>query len=430
MTSVLRRDFLMLAAGSIGRDRAYWRRSRPDFAIFLPSGHDDGTNQQVVAAATPKKTLIVTWTSGSAESRADHRQVVSRSTDGGRTWSHPLVLDQQGYSKDGVGDGHRAQYGFPVVVPSTGRVYVFYSKNTGQNQTREDTNAILTFAYSDDDGETWGKGPKIELERCEWSHPDPAADPNWVSIYAPLRSSRGTVIAGVGRYKAGPGLTGGYRGMERETELCFYRFDNVLTERDPARLTVSTFPKGGRGLRLPRKDNPKYMWSNEPGLIELADGRIFAAFRTRNDCVYWTQSADQGVNWSPTAPLLYRNGGEPMLNPNAPCPIVKLSDGRIVILFYNQPVRQAVKKEFGARDPVWISVGHETPGKPQPVEFGRPRKFMDIAGEMVPGGTAWPQIASYSSFLEYNGKLHLFYNDCKYFVLGKAVPDEFLEPRW
>ena len=28
------------------------------------------------------------------------------------------------------------------------------------------------------------------------------------------------------------------------------------------------------------------------------------------------------------------------------------------------------------------------------------------------------------------GKLHLFYNDCKYFVLGKVVPDEFLEPQW
>jgi hypothetical protein len=53
---------------------------------------------------------------------------------------------------------------------------------------------------------------------------------------------------------------------------------------------------------------------------------------------------------------------------------------------------------------------------------------MDIKGEMIPGGTAWPQIASYSSFLEYRGRLWLFYNDCKYFILGKVVPEELIRP--
>jgi hypothetical protein len=47
---------------------------------------------------------------------------------------------------------------------------------------------------------------------------------------------------------------------------------------------------------------------------------------------------------------------------------------------------------------------------------------------MIPGVTAWALIASYSIFFEYEGKLYLFYNDCKYFVLGKVVPPALLKP--
>lgn len=119
---VSRRTFLQAVTFPIGADRLIWRRSHPDFAIYLPSGYGDRTNQQVVAAETPKGTLIVTWTIGAFESAPDHRQVVSRSTDDGRTWSPPLVLDSQGLDKKGNGDGMRAQYGFPFVVPSTGRI--------------------------------------------------------------------------------------------------------------------------------------------------------------------------------------------------------------------------------------------------------------------------------------------------------------------
>jgi hypothetical protein len=53
---------------------------------------------------------------------------------------------------------------------------------------------------------------------------------------------------------------------------------------------------------------------------------------------------------------------------------------------------------------------------------------MNIHGQMPPGGTAWPQVASYSSFVEFEGKLYLFYNESKYYVLGKVVPETMLIP--
>ncbi len=411
----------------IGADRQIWRRSNPDFAIFLPSGYGDRTNQQVVAAATPKGTLIVTWTVGAWEGAVDHRVVVSRSTDQGKTWSQPLVLDSQEFEPGKTPDGHRAQYSFPFVHSETGRIYIFYSKNTGQSQVREDTTAVLTLAWSDDDGITWRRGPVLPLPRCEWSHPDPSSDPNWINIFAPIRTKAGTVICGAGRYKAGPDLHKGWQGRsdDRETELVFFHFENILTERDPMRLRVNVYPGGPRGLRIPRKGAPNKVWSNEPCLTELSDGRIFCSIRTRNDAVYYTVSADQGRTWQDPEPLRYTNGGAIMLNSNAPCPVIRMKNGRVVILYYNRENGSAA--QFGSRDPVWIASGRETLGKHQPVEFGQPSIFMDIKGEMVPGGTAWPQIASYSSLLEHNGRLWLFYNDSKYFILGKVVPEALLK---
>jgi hypothetical protein len=433
---ISRRDFFCIASTlgalraddlSLGADRLMWQRTNPDFPIYLPSGYADRTNQQVVAAHTPRGTLIVTWTMGEYESAPDHRPVVSRSTDDGRTWSNPLVLDCQDFDKKGAGDGKRAQYSFPFVVRETGRIYIFYSKNTGQSQVREDTTAVLKFAYSDDDGVSWQRGHVIPLPRCEWSHPDPKADPNWISIYAPIRTKKDTVICGVGRYKAGPDLYKGWpkstAGSDRETELVFFRFDNILEERGVPHLKVSVSPEGSRGLRIPRKDDPAHVWSNEPCLTTLSDGRIFVTIRTRNDAVYYTLSADEGRTWNPPRSLCYTNGGEVMENSNAPCPVIRLADGRIVLMYYHC---KNGATQFGSRDPVYLAVGRETLNKPQPVEFGRPRLFMDIHGKLPPGDTSRPQIASYSSFLEHKGKLYLFYNDCKYFILGKVVPEDLL----
>jgi len=110
-----------------------WRRTDPDSAVYLPRGQDDRCNQQVNAVLTPKGTLVVVWTMASVEGRLDQRVVVSRSGDRGRTWSQPKVLDGQEN-----GNGRLATYGFPFLTPRTGRIYVFYAKNTGQNSVRAD----------------------------------------------------------------------------------------------------------------------------------------------------------------------------------------------------------------------------------------------------------------------------------------------------
>lgn len=398
-----------------------WRRTEPLSPIYLPtkeSKPNDRTNQQVVGIVSKTGAYLVTWTMASVESKQDQRVVFSRSTDRGRTWSAPQVIDQDSEEHPGA-----ASYGSLFQVPETGRVYLFYLKNDpAETKVRRDITGWFRWQYSDDDGITWHRvRARFNMGRGEWTPKEPDRPSSWIGIYSPHTTSRGDVLFSFARY--GLKQEGGRGYGNWMTEPYFLRLENVLTEPDPEKLEFSVFPDSPRGLRIER-DAGLY-WGNEPSWIELSDGRLMTAIRTRNDAVYYAVSGDWAETWTEPQPLRYREGGEIVRNPNAPCPMVKLSDGRIVLLYYN-----AVKNNtFGPRNPVWITVGREKLGADPPVEFGQPVKFMEVP-DTPPLGSTYIQIASYSTMVEHEGKVLLFYNDCKHWVLFKHIPERFLHPRF
>jgi len=411
---------LMLCPGLFAANGAKvpgnWRRSEPLSAIYLPTtdSRNDRCNQQVVGIVTKAGSYVVTWTMASEEGKPDQRVVVSRSTDEGATWSQPIRLD--GHAQEDPG---AASYGWLFQAPESGRIYCFYLKNDPRVVTvRRDITGWLRWQYSDDDGVTWRRvGARFDMGRGEWTPDDRGVPTSWIGIYSPHVTSRGDVLFSFARY--GLKKSGGRGYGNWMTEVHFLRLDNLLTEPDPAKLTFTVLPDGPRGLRIERAEG--MYWGNEPSWIELDDGRLMTAIRTRNDAVYYALSGDRGKRWTTPEPLRYRDGGEPILNPNAPCPMIELADGRIVLLFYN--ARQS--NTFGPRNPVWITVGREDLDARQPVTFGEPVKFMEVQGA-PPLGSTYVQIASYSSLVEHDGKLLLFYNDCKHWVLFKHVPRELL----
>jgi hypothetical protein len=211
------------------------------------------------------------------------------------------------------------------------------------------------------------------------------------------------------------------------TEVFFLRMDNVLRETDASRLAFTLLPRAPEGLRVKRKvqGDTELFWGNEPSWVEVSDGRLITAFRTRNGAVYYAVSRDWGETWTKPEPLLNRDEGELLKNPSAPCPMVRLKDGRIILLFYNQ----TPDSTFGPRNPAYLVVGRESLESRQPIEFGKPVKFMEVTG--VPKrGTTYVQVASYSSLVEHEGKVLLFYNDCKHWVLFKVIPGDLIEPRF
>jgi len=394
-----------------------WRRSEPLSAIYLPTtdSKNDRCNQQVVGIVTKVGSYVVTWTMASEEGKPDQRVVVSRSTDEGATWSRPTRLD--GHRQEDPG---AASYSCLFQVPGSGRIYCFYLKSDPKVVTvRRDVTGWLKWQYSDDDGVTWCRvSARFDMGRGEWTPDDPGVPTSWIGIYSPHITSQDEVLFSFARYGLKKRGSRGYGNWM--TEVYFLRLNNILTEPDPEKLTFSVLPEQPQGLRIERAEG--MYWGNEPSWIELGDGRLMTAIRTRSDAVYYALSSDRGNSWTTPKPLRYRDGGEPILNPNAPCPMIKLADGRIVLLFYN--AKQA--NTFGPRNPIWITVGREDLNARQPVTFGEPFKFMEVAGT-PPLGSTYVQIATYSSLVEHDGKLLLFYNDCKHWVLFRHVPRELLD---
>jgi len=402
-----------------------WRRTCPDLKVYIPSAElgDDAENQHFLVLPTKRGAWLAVWTMATRENHMDQRVVVSRSIDKGATWTRPVVIDGQADN-----NGQRASWGFPFVVPEMGRIYVFYNKNIGVTDAREDTTGVLRFRYSDDDGLTWSKETHdLRIGDAAIDHPDPAQPKNWIVFQIPIILD-GQVVTGFTRwasrqYDATRDL------FKQNSEIFFINFENILTERNPARLTISTLPGSGHGLRVPRRDMPSVSVAQEPTLVRLSDGRWVCAMRNLNGDISIAISSDRGRSWTDTYPVRSGPGGEVMHNPIAPCPMYDLGDGRYLLLFYNNDGTanggKGPSDYTKNRFPAYITIGRETGDAQQPLRFGKPKMLCTSNGVRL-GPSGRTEVATYPSLLQENGLRVLFYPDRKHFLLGKYISDEWL----
>ncbi|MCC6442692.1 MAG: exo-alpha-sialidase [Armatimonadetes bacterium] len=397
-----------------------------DLTVFRPASDTgpDAENQHFLVAATPKGSFLAFWTQASVENAPDQRVVMSRSLDRGQTWTPPAVL-----AGDREGKGHRAQWAFPFVVPYTGRVYVFYNQSTGGRDVREDTTGLLACRFSDDDGLSWSPSFTLPIRKSAVSNPEPESPENWIAYQPPIITSQGAVLVGFTRWASRAVQPEG-EVFDRDSEIWFLRFGNLLTESDPARLIVTTLPEGEHGIRVPRPDRQTISAAQEPSLVHLSDGRLLTVFRTLTGMIYFSTSADGGRTWQLPAPLRSSPGGSPIRQPIAPCPLYKLRDGRFLLIFHNNDGTanggngpMDYKKN---RRPAYLSVGRELSGRPdQPLLFAAPRLLCDNGG--IPAGPIGrTEIATYPSLFEWEDRVCFFYPDRKHFLLGKILSPALL----
>ncbi|GAF88054.1 unnamed protein product, partial [marine sediment metagenome] len=126
-------------------------KEQADFVVYVPSAAraDDAENQHFLVTPTIKGTFLAVWTQASVENAPNQGIVISRSLDKGISWSEPVRIAGRNNRTDYVAkQDNQASWGFPFVVPSTGRIYVFYNQNMGIADPREDVTGRLTFRYS------------------------------------------------------------------------------------------------------------------------------------------------------------------------------------------------------------------------------------------------------------------------------------------
>lgn len=131
-------------------------------SVIFRSGEEGYSNYRIPSLITTKSGSLLAF----CEARKDHRGdsgnidlVVKRSTDGGKTWSPPLVVWDAG--------DHTAGNPCPVIDQRTGRIINIVCWNLATDHGRDlhagtsvDTRRVYQ-THSDDDGLTWSEPKEI-----------------------------------------------------------------------------------------------------------------------------------------------------------------------------------------------------------------------------------------------------------------------------
>ena len=350
-----------------------------------------------------------------------------RSLDRGKTWEDRVYVIEPGKLEP----GKTIEMG--QLLPLDDRIYQFHIQHT-----RVDTRfGKLKYTVSYDDGKTWegpeGPGSLYSLESPAYEL-SPESD-GWhlmapgITIW-PAGSENATKYSSSAEWLLPMNVsTDPLPLSEIRSELVFAISRNVFTAEDPADISFEFYPPPPHGVKVPLESAPAESLGQEPQVVQLSDGRLFAVCRTGNGCIYYTVSEDLGRSWREARPLCYKEGGPRLLHPNCPCPLTKLSGGRYALLFCNND-----GTAFGGADPfdhtknrqpVYITIGRETGSKTgQPLEFSEPRLLCTIEG--FHPEQHWRDL-TYGFFLEDQGEYYHFYNAVWRFIQVNRVDPKLVE---
>jgi hypothetical protein len=273
---------------------------------------------------------------------------ITLSADQGETWSPFALCNAQAY-------------GVPLVTPD-GRIYALTPH---------------LFTFSDDGGVTWSEQYVVPAYPQGWS--------GW-SVGMPLK---------VGDLAYLPWARIALPHPPRRTEVYFLRSDNLLTEKDPARLRWEMIPTSGGGLKGPDWDQPEHR-SEEPHIVSLSDGTLYTVFRTDQGYIAYARSRDAGDSWSAPQVLTYEPGGSrPFKHPLA-CPSLwACGEGRYLLFFHNHS-----GTTYAERNPAWISGGVEVESE---IRWSEPEILLYSDDLTYDSGRI-----SYPGFLQQDGRYWIF----------------------
>jgi hypothetical protein len=327
-----------LAAGAAPRD---WR----NIETGLPMPAEAYADQPYVVVTRDGKWVCLVSIGPVREGAPGNRTVATVSADRGKTWSRPVDVNRT--------------YAVPLLTPY-GRIYSI----TPQHLT-----------WSDDGGATWSARTTVPMRPAVGE----SGRVNGWTVAMPVVAG-GSVWVPWAKINQPKPLG--------KTEVFFLSSDNILAERDAAKLRWTLHPDRDRGILPPAGEV-----AEEPHLVELSDGTLYAVFRTELGIIGHVTSRDRGVTWSEVAPLAYADG-RPIRNPRA-CPSLwKTANGRYLLWFHNHGGR-----DYHDRNPAWISAGTERNGR---IEWSQPEVL--LYGDDLSDGRGR---LSYPGFFEDGGRYYI-----------------------
>ena len=376
----------------------------PDFVVYIPRVDPDKLgdcyNDHFQVFEGVNGHLFATTCQATCEGALDQHVTFFRSDDLGKTWSEPKVL---------VGPATFgslapiASWGFAMVSKS-GRIYVIYNQyQEGKVSTNRQHTGLMAGIYSDDLGETWSAPQLIPIPRSTNDSPDKTIPPEWVVWQRPLRlGENDKYLVGVTRYVA-PQYHHKYRTVAE-----FIRFENIDDDPEPENIETRWFMTNDQALH-------KGTFCEEPSIVKLPDGRLFALMRTGIGSPCWSVSNDLGESWTQPEILLDRDDGKPFLQPVSPCPIYDWNGATAGSGYYYAFIHNKFdfnnSNPWQNRGPIYLIAGSYQAGARQPIWFGEPQLFVDR-----PAGNSF-----YTSTTQINGDSVLWYPDQKFYLLGRRI---------
>jgi hypothetical protein len=225
---------------------------------------------------------------------ASARIVGIHSDDNGRTWSKPRIIVEKGDALNVMS--------VSMLRLGDGRIAMFYVvKNSGLDSGP-------WMRTSEDEGVTWSEARRV------------VGAPGYFVLNNDriIRTSKGRIIVPVAFNRAKKREPGGTPGTEhindiRGIAMWFFSDDEG-----------ATWKEAGSWWAMPRHSRRGLQ---EPGVVELANGRLFSWVRTDQGAQYGFHSRDGNV-WSPPEPTS-------MMSPVSPASIKRLPGSDALLAIYN-----------------------------------------------------------------------------------------------
>ena len=364
----------------------------------------EGYADQPYIVKTDDSSWLCVMTTGRGIEGAGGQHVISmRSTNQGRTWEQIVPIEPA--------DGPEASYAVLLKVPS-GRIYAFYNHNTDRVQEvkredkgvykRVDSLGHYVFKFSEDHGRTWSaqryEVPIREFD-CDRNNVYGGKLRFFWNVGRPLILGDAALMT---LHKVGAMGAGFFA----QSEGAFLKSRNILTERDPAKITFETLPDGDVGLRTPAGGGRV---AEEQSIAKLSDGSLYCVYRTIDGWPACAYSKDGGHSWTQPAYASYAPGGRRIKHPRAANFIWNCSNGKILYWFHNHGGRfvgelgaggKAGRSPYDDRNPAWIAAGREvdTP-QGKRIEWSQPEILLYDDDPYIR--------MSYPDFVEDGGKFYV-----------------------
>lgn len=282
-------------------------------ALDLAPGQDNPRNSEGAFIEAGQE-LLFCYSRFAGSSDADHAVAdiaCIRSRDGGKSWSAPEIIVTRA-SHDAMNI-----MSVSLLALDEKRIGLFYLVRKTWDDLR------LFLRVSDDAGRSWSE-PGVCMPRKGYF----VVNNDRVIR---LASSRILVPAAEHHTTVHPGNWASY---SPSSATFFFSDDNGQTWREAGALVALAGVRSAAGLQ-------------EPGVLELKDGSIYAWVRTDLGCQYQFASTNQGFNWSAAGP-------GPFTSPLSPLSMKRLQDGRLLAVWNPIPDYQTrtYHPRTGGRNPL------------------------------------------------------------------------------